>query len=183
MRNNKTKQLVQGAFLVALYGVLAIINIMLGTIFDIIFIYLISLFFVLYTYSYGLKYALTAAFSSAFVLFIVGELYFLFMGIGTTLCCVFYGNNLRKQNRLATTYLKISLMIKNVFIFLGIESLLGLNMVVDGMAMLQEYIPGASILYFYIPMILILFFISIMESRILVGYTKICMRKWNIQTN
>ena len=57
MNREKTKQIVTGAFMAALFGVLSVVNVYTGTMFDIIFIYLMTVALAYYTFKFNAKMA------------------------------------------------------------------------------------------------------------------------------
>ena len=76
MNREKTKQIVTGAFMAALFGVLSVVNVYTGTMFDIIFIYLMTVALAYYTFKFNEKMAVLVLFTSTFILFLTGELFF-----------------------------------------------------------------------------------------------------------
>lgn len=79
MNREKTKQIVTGAFMAALFGVLSVVNVYTGTMFDIIFIYLMTVALAYYTFKFNEKMAVLVLFTSTFILFLTGELFFYFV--------------------------------------------------------------------------------------------------------
>ena len=70
MNREKTKQIVTGAFMAALFGVLSVVNVYTGTMFDIIFIYLMTVALAYYTFKFNAKMAVLVLFTSTFILFL-----------------------------------------------------------------------------------------------------------------
>ena len=60
----------------ALFGVLSVVNVYTGTMFDIIFIYLMTVALAYYTFKFNAKMAVLVLFTSTFILFLTGELFF-----------------------------------------------------------------------------------------------------------
>ena len=60
----------------ALFGVLSVVNVYTGTMFDIIFIYLMTVALAYYTFKFNAKMAVRVLFTSTFILFLTGELFF-----------------------------------------------------------------------------------------------------------
>lgn len=60
----------------ALFGVLSVVNVYTGTMFDIIFIYLMTVALAYYTFKFNEKMAVLVLFTSTFILFLTGELFF-----------------------------------------------------------------------------------------------------------
>ena len=60
----------------AVFGVLSVINVYTGTMFDIIFIYLMTVALAYYTFKFNAKMAVLVLFTSTFILFLTGELFF-----------------------------------------------------------------------------------------------------------
>ena len=76
MNREKTKQMVTGALMAAVFGVLSVINVYTGTMFDILFIYLMTVALAYYTFRFNEKMAFLVWLTSTVVLFMTGELFF-----------------------------------------------------------------------------------------------------------
>lgn len=148
MNTKKIKPIVQGAMLAALYGVLAIVNIYTGSMFDVLLAYIMVLPMSYYAREYSLKYSLLVAFASGVLLFMVGELFFLFFSIPTLLMGIFYGEALKRNlsNRATSIGLLCISAIKNFFVFFVFGSLLGISIWQEGMEIYQEVINLIPIL-------------------------------------
>ena len=77
MNREKTKQMVIGALMAAVFGVLSVINVYTGTMFDILFIYLMTVALAYYTFRFNEKMAFLVWLTSTVVLFMTGELFLL----------------------------------------------------------------------------------------------------------
>ena len=141
MNREKTKQIVTGAFMAALFGVLSVVNVYTGTMFDIIFIYLMTVALAYYTFKFNEKMAVLVLFTSTFILFLTGELFFTLYSFFTLPLGILYIYCLKK-NIDGKWILRVYSMLKNfVVLFLlnsscflnssFVNSLLGLNTFTD----------------------------------------------------
>ena len=130
MNREKTKQIVTGAFLAALFGVLSVINVYTGTMFDIIFVYLMAVVLAYYTYKFNEKMAVLVLFTSTFILFLTGELFFTIYSFFTLPIGILYIYCLKK-NMNGKWILRIYSMFKNFIVLFLLNSLLGLNTFTD----------------------------------------------------
>lgn len=142
MNGNKVRVMAQGAMLASLFGVLGIINIYTGSIFDIILAYVMTVGLVYYTYLYDYKAGISVLLVTFVILFMVGELFFTFYVTLTLLMGVFYGYCLKHQKK--KNFSKYGLMVisafKNFLIFFLLGGLLGINAYQEGLEIYQEII-------------------------------------------
>ena len=89
----KTNKLVQGALIASLFGVLAVLNTMTGTMFDALIGYGMAIPVAIYSYKTGLKEALMTSAASMVIAFLFGTLSYVLivlsslgMGIVVGLC-------------------------------------------------------------------------------------------------
>lgn len=130
MNREKTKQIVTGAFMAALFGVLSVVNVYTGTMFDIIFIYLMTVALAYYTFKFNEKMAVLVLFTSTFILFLTGELFFTLYSFFTLPLGILYIYCLKK-NIDGKWILRIYSMLKNYIVLFLLNSLLGLNTFTD----------------------------------------------------
>lgn len=130
MNREKTKQIVTGAFMAALFGVLSVINVYTGTMFDIIFIYLMTVALAYYTFKFNEKMAVLVLFTSTFILFLTGELFFTLYSFFTLPLGILYIYCLKK-NIDGKWILRVYSMLKNFVVLFLLNSLLGLNTFTD----------------------------------------------------
>ena len=132
MSGSKVKIMAQGAMISSLFGVLGIINIYTGSIFDIIFAYIMVLGLAYYTYLYDYKAGLSVLAVTFVILFLVGEIFFTLYASSSLIMGVFYGYCLRNQK--SKSFAKYGLMvisaIKNFLIFFLLGGILGINGVI-----------------------------------------------------
>ena len=126
MNREKTKQIVTGAFMAALFGVLSVVNVYTGTMFDIIFIYLMTVALAYYTFKFNEKMAVLVLFTSTFILFLTGELFFTLYSFFTLPLGILYIYCLKK-NIDGKWILRVYSMLKNFVVLFLLNSLLGLN--------------------------------------------------------
>lgn len=130
MNREKTKQIVTGAFMAALFGVLSVVNVYTGTMFDIIFIYLMTVALAYYTFKFNAKMAVLVLFTSTFILFLTGELFFTLYSFFTLPLGILYIYCLKK-NIDGKWILRVYSMLKNFVVLFLLNSLLGLNTFTD----------------------------------------------------
>ena len=99
----------------ALFGVLSVVNVYTGTMFDIIFIYLMTVALAYYTFKFNAKMAVLVLFTSTFILFLTGELF---------IYCI-------KKKIDGKWILRVYSMLKNFVVLFLLNSLLGLNTFTD----------------------------------------------------
>lgn len=130
MNREKTKQIVTGAFMAALFGVLSVVNVYTGTMFDIIFIYLMTVALAYYTFKFNAKMAVLVLFTSTFILFLTGELFFTLYSFFTLPLGILYIYCIKK-NIDGKWILRVYSMLKNFVVLFLLNSLLGLNTFTD----------------------------------------------------
>lgn len=130
MNREKTKQIVTGAFMAALFGVLSVVNVYTGTMFDIIFIYLMTVALAYYTFKFNEKMAVLVLFTSTFILFLTGELFFTLYSFFTLPLGILYIYCLKKKID-GKWILRVCSMLKNYIVLFLLNSLLGLNTFTD----------------------------------------------------
>lgn len=183
MNTKKIKPLVQGAMLAALYGVLAIVNIYTGSMFDVLLTYIMVLPMSYYAREYSLKYSLLVVFASGILLFMVGELFFLFFSIPTLLMGVFYGESLKRKlsNQITSIGLLCISAVKNFFVFFIFGNLLGISLWKESMEIYQDIISFIPILKNIISptisFILLWFIMFLCESYIVKMYSKLFLNR------
>lgn len=142
MNSKRIKMMTQGAMLASLFGVLGIINLYTGSLFDVLFSYVMVVFLTYYTYIYDYQAGLIVLITTFFVLFLVGELFFTFFTSCTLLMGVFYGYCLKHQKSM--NFSKYGLIvisaIKNIIIFFILGGLLGIDIVKEGLEIYQGII-------------------------------------------
>lgn len=139
MNTKKVKPIVQGAMIAGIYGVLAIVNLYTGSLFDVLFSYAMVLPMTWYSLEYSFKYSLSLLIASGVILFFVGELFFLFFSVPTLLMGIFYGYTLKKSisSRITNIGLLLISAVKNYFIFFVFGSMLGISVFEEGLEMYE----------------------------------------------
>lgn len=130
MNREKTKQIVTGAFMAALFGVISVVNVYTGTMFDIIFIYLMTVALAYYTFKFNEKMAVLVLFTSTFILFLTGELFFTLYSFFTLPLGILYIYCIKKKID-GKWILRVYSMLKNYIVLFLLNSLLGLNTFTD----------------------------------------------------
>ena len=121
MNREKTKQIVTGAFMAALFGVLSVVNVYTGTMFDIIFIYLMTVALAYYTFKFNEKMAVLVLFTSTFILFLTGELFFTLYSFFTLPLGILYIYCIKKKID-GKWILRVYSMLKNYIVLFLLNS-------------------------------------------------------------
>ena len=183
MSGSKVKIMAQGAMIASLFGVLGVINIYTGSIFDIIFAYIMVLGLAYYTYLYDYKAGLSVLAVTFFVLFLVGEIFFTLYASSSLIMGVFYGSCLRNQKiKIFAKYvLMVISAIKNFLIFFLLGGILGINIYQEGMEIYGDIIgiiPGLKRVFTpEITFGLLWLFMFICESYVVRVYSDILIGK------
>lgn len=183
MNGNKVKVMAQGAMLASLFGVLGVINLYTGSIFDIVLAYVMVIGLVYYTYLYDYRAGLSVLAVTFVILFLVGELFFTFYVTFTLVMGIFYGYCLKheKQKCFSKYGLMIISAIKNFLIFFLLGGLLGINVYQEGLEMYREIISLIpmlkNILTLEVSFALLWIFLFISESYIVRVYSNIIVSK------
>ena len=111
----------------ALFGVLSVVNVYTGTMFDIIFIYLMTVALAYYTFKFNEKMAVLVLFTSTFILFLTGELFFTLYSFFTLPLGILYIYCKIDGKWI----LRVYSMLKNYIVLFLLNSLLGLNTFTD----------------------------------------------------
>ena len=114
----------------ALFGVLSVVNVYTGTMFDIIFIYLMTVALAYYTFKFNEKMAVLVLFTSTFILFLTGELFFTLYSFFTLPLGILYIYCIKKKID-GKWILRVYSMLKNYIVLFLLNSLLGLNTFTD----------------------------------------------------
>lgn len=183
MSGNKVKIMSQGAMLASLFGVLGVINIYTGSIFDIIFAYVMVLGITYYTYLYDYQAGLSVMAVTFVVLFLVGEMFFTLYASLTLLLGIFYGYCLKnhKDRRYSKYGLMVIAAIKNFLIFFILGGLLGINIYQEGLEIYRDLVGMIPILKnIFTPEIMfaiLWIFMFFCESYIVRAYTNLLLGK------
>ena len=138
----KTNKLVQGALIAALFGVLAVLNTMTGTMFDSLIGYGMGIPMAIYSHKTGLKEALMTSLASMVIAFLFGTLSYVLivlssLGMGTVvgLCLK---NKAKKETMLVlgATFFFLSDFLY-FYIFSGV---LGINLIAESKEMYNQII-------------------------------------------
>lgn len=183
MSGNKVKIMAQGAMLASVFGVLGVINIYTGSLFDIILAYIMTIGLVYYTYLYDYHAGLSVLAATFVILFLVGEMFFTFYVTSTLTMGVFYGFCLKHQKSIK--FSKYGLMIvsaiKNFLVFFLLGGLLGINVYQEGLEIYGEIMNLIPFLKNIISPIvcfgLLWVFLFVCESYIVRSYSHLIMSK------
>ena len=178
MNREKTKQMVTGALMAAVFGVLSVINVYTGTMFDILFIYLMTVALAYYTFRFNEKMAFLVWLTSTVVLFMTGELFFTLYSFFTLPLGILYIYCQRHDVKQTKWVLRGYSAFKNFIILFLLGSLLGLNTFQDTKEIYQSIV---SVLPFLKNgMFIILWLIlSFSEVYIIKVYTNIFILRMN----
>ena len=161
----------------AVFGVLSVINVYTGTMFDILFIYLMTVALAYYTFRFNEKMAFLVWLTSTVVLFMTGELFFtLPLGILYIYCQ-------RHDVKQTKWVLRGYSAFKNFIILFLLGSLLGLNTFQDTKEIYQSIVSVLPFLksdFLMNSMFIILWLIlSFSEVYIIKVYTNIFILRMN----
>ncbi len=138
----KTNKLVQGALIASLFGVLAVLNTMTGTMFDSLIGYGMAIPMAIYSYKTGLKEALMTSVASMVIAFLFGTLSYVLivlssLGMGTVvgLCLK---NKAKKETMLVlgATFFFLS----DFLYFYVFSGVLGINLIAESKEMYNQII-------------------------------------------
>lgn len=141
----KTNKLVQGALIASLFGVLAVLNTMTGTMFDALIGYGMAIPVAIYSYKTGLKEALMTSAASMVIAFLFGTLSYVLivlsslgMGIVVGLCLK---HNAKKETMLVlgATFFFLS----DFLYFYVFSGVLGINLLTEAREMYNQIIAVA----------------------------------------
>lgn len=175
MNGLKTKSMVQGAMIAALFGALSLFNTYTGGLVDIFICYFMVVPLTWYGYQYNVSSNLIVVIVSLIVIFISGMPFFFISSVASCLIGVFLGEMLKRKAKkdiiLAGT-LGIC-FVNNILIYQVFNGLLGIDMVDEITVMYNDIIslvPAFSniSLGFLLNLIpLIIFFTSVMEMYLI----------------
>lgn len=140
----KTNKLVQGALIASLFGVLAVLNTMTGTMFDCLIGYGMAIPMAIYSYKTGLKEALMTSVASMVIAFLFGTLSYVLivlssLGMGTVvgLCLK---NKAKKETMLVlgATFFFLS----DFLYFYVFSGVLGVNVLTEAKEMYNQIIAA-----------------------------------------
>ena len=140
MNREKTKQMVTGALKAAVFGVLSVINVYTGTMFDILFIYLMTVALAYYTFRFNEKMAFLVWLTSTVVLFMTGELFFTLYSFFTLPLGILYIYCQRHDVKQTKWVLRGYSAFKNFIILFLLGQLLGLNTFQDTKEIYQSIV-------------------------------------------
>lgn len=148
MSGNRIRIMSRGAMLASVFGVLGLVNIYTGSVFDIIFAYIMVLAIAYYTSLYDYKAGLSVMAVTFVILFLVGELFFAIYASITLSLGIFYGYCL--YNNKSSNFSKYGLMLisafKNFLVFFILGGLLGLNVYREGLEIYREIVGAIPLL-------------------------------------
>lgn len=179
MNNKKVKMMTEGAMLAAAFGVLAIMNIVTGTVLDVVWSYLMTGAIAYYTIKYNYKAGLVVDMVCVVVFFLVGEMFFLFYSVFTMLMGIFFAYCYKegKDSKFCSVGMIVISLVKNFVICYVLGSLVGINIMLEGQEILDNIISTIPSLSNIVtaPMVLIVFWIlfALVESKVIETYIKL----------
>ena len=183
MNREKTKQMVTGALMAAVFGVLSVINVYTGTMFDILFIYLMTVALAYYTFRFNEKMAFLVWLTSTVVLFMTGELFFTLYSFFTLPLGILYIYCQRHDVKQTKWVLRGYSACKNFIILFLLGSLLGLNTFQDTKEIYQSIVSVLPFLKSDFLMnstfIILWLILSFSEVYIIKVYTNIFILRMN----
>lgn len=138
----KTNKLVQGALIASLYGVLAVLNTMTGTMFDVLIGYGMSIPIAIYTHKTGLKEALMTAIASMIIAFMFGTLSYVLIVFSSLGMGIVVGLCLKKKAKKETMLLAGSAIffLSDFLSFYVFSGVLGINLISETKEMYNQMI-------------------------------------------
>lgn len=131
MNRNKTRSVVDGALIAALFGVFSIFNTYTGGLIDIILCYIMVVPLAWYGYKYSLKENIIVAIVSMIIVVLFGVPYFIISSVASCLSGLFLGECLKKEYSKQTMMLGtlVISIINNILIYEVFNGLLGIDLV------------------------------------------------------
>lgn len=99
MGKTNTKKMVQGAMIAAFFGVLAISNTYIGSLFDIFICYMMVVPLTWYGYTYDLKSNMIVCIVSMLVIATMGVPFFIISSVSSCLAGIFIGECLKRKQK------------------------------------------------------------------------------------
>ena len=136
----KTNKLVQGALIASLYGVLAVLNTMTGTMFDVLIGYGMSIPMAIYTYKTGFKESFMAAIASMFIAFMFGTISYVLIVLSSLGMGIIVGLCLKKKAKKETMLLLGSAIffLSDFLSFYVFSGVLGIDLVAQTKEMYHQ---------------------------------------------
>lgn len=140
----KTNKLVQGALIASLFGVLAVLNTMTGTMFDALIGYGMAIPMAIYSYKTGLKEALMTSVASLVIAFLFGTLSYVLivlssLGMGTVVgLCLKHKAKKETMLVLGATFFFLS----DFLYFYVFSGVLGVNVLTEAKEMYNQIIAA-----------------------------------------
>ena len=186
MNTLKTRKLVQGAMIAALYGVVALINTYTGGFFDIFFCYGMVAPLAWYGFHYTLKDSVIVAFVSVVVITMVSTPFFIVSSFSACLSGLIIGEALRRKVGKGFILLSVFLvnLFNNIVIYEVLSGLLGMNlvseitMIYNEVSSLLPYLSLDTVLSL-IPLILIM--TSFLEMYVIVMLTQLILKRLKVE--
>lgn len=181
----KTKKLVQGAMIAALFGVIALINTYTGGFFDIFFCYGMVAPLAWYGYHYSLKDNLITAFVSMIVIMMVSSPFFIVSSFSACLSGLYIGEILKRKASKGVLIFGVFVihLFNNLMIYEVLAGILGMDLVSELTVMYNEvssllpYLTLDKVLSL-VPLILIS--TSFMEMYVVVLLTQLILKRLKI---
>lgn len=183
MNQEKVKTMVQGAFLAAFNGALGVLNLYLGEMLDILFAYIMILPMVWYAKEKKLSDSILVVLATMFILFVIGEPFFMMFASLSLMMGVFYGEALKRNwNPRLTFYGLVGVSaLKNGIVFFLFGKLLGLSVFEEGKEiyqMLMGWLPGIeNVISLDVMFVLLWVVLFLSEADIVIVYSKLFLKR------
>lgn len=190
MNQIKTKSLVQGAMIAAIFGMLSIFNTYTGGMIDVLICYFMVVPIAWYGYTYNVKQNILVVIVSIIVIFMFGNLFFCISSFSACCIGVFLGEALKRKAKKEVILLGtlIICLINNILIYQVFSELLGMNLVEEMTVMYNDigkiypYIQSALSLDMVLSFIpLLLFLMSAMEMYVIILICQIIFMRLKIE--
>lgn len=171
MLNKKNRSIIDGAFISSFGFLFSLINLITGSLFDVIFIYVITLLFYLYRKKYDNKMSIAVYISTCFIILLTGQIFYLVFLIFTIPSGIYYGHAVitKQSYKKIKTVLIISGIVKYFVVYYVLSSLLGLGSFVDSV-LLYIQLDTTSI---YFLSFATFYIVAILESKVIIQYSHI----------
>ena len=190
MGQTKTKMMVQGAMIAAIFGALSLINTYTGSLFDIFICYGMVVPIVWYGYTYDLKHNFIVCIVSMLVIAMMGLPFFVISSISSCFIGLFIGESLKRKAKKETILLGtfVVTFINNIMIYEVFAQLLQIDLVSEMTVTYQEMVkllPTISqtitldMILSFIPLILII--MSVMEMYVIVLICQLVLSRLKIE--
>lgn len=174
MINKRNKAIIEGAFIGCFSFLFSMINLITGSFFDFIFIYIIALMFYLYRKKYDMTMTLAVYITVGVIILLSGQLFFLLFILFTAPSGIYLGYAKKNKNKIGSIKIVISIInfIKYYLLFHSFSALFGVESMLETIMMMVDI--DYSIVF--LSMVCTFYFISFIETIVFLQYANILDR-------